>query len=308
MAGVLISKLTGRRPVMPVVRWMNRMAAIAGSHLPFGGIGEVKSQRDSNASRTTATRREMQRKRRFEKGSADTGRFWEIKLMALTQTVWHGRIGEKVPAKVKTYSNVVAAAKAYASLVGKRLSMGYREVRKASVPTRKVKPKKRPKQQVPAAWDHDVFGLLRRSSSLDSLWERTIELTLFGQVQELQLAVNGNYADGFEMIQQDAYKRFTRKQKSLLRAAEKALFDYYHEYCEEYRDRFGEFADEWAPIVKTRSEFARIVKPSSLYFPWATSSRTVGLLLECTWDTSHGLAVKFVDEEVAEVGSQDIVI
>jgi predicted DNA-binding WGR domain protein len=250
----------------------------------------------------------MQRKRRFEKGSADTGRFWEIKLMALTQTVWQGRIGEKVSAKVKTYSSVAAAAKAYTSLVGKRLSMGYREVQKASVPTRKAKPKKRPKQKTPTEWYHDVFGLLSRSHGLDSLWERTIELTIFGQVRELQLAVNGNYAEGFDTIQQDAYKRFTRKHKSLLRAAEKALFDYYQENCEDYRDQFEEFADEWAPIVETRSEFARIVEPSSLCFPWATSSRTVGLLLECTWDTSHGLAVKFVDEEVAEVGSQDIVI
>ncbi|WP_425557580.1 DUF6985 domain-containing protein [Herbaspirillum huttiense] len=34
----------------------------------------------------------------------------------------------------------------------------------------------------------------------------------------------------------------------------------------------------------------------------------VGVLFQCTWEPELGLAVKFVNEEVEEVGTQDIVL
>ncbi|WP_407665834.1 DUF6985 domain-containing protein [Mycolicibacterium aubagnense] len=34
----------------------------------------------------------------------------------------------------------------------------------------------------------------------------------------------------------------------------------------------------------------------------------IGLLFDCTWEPELGVAVKFVDETVAEVGPQDIVL
>lgn len=37
-------------------------------------------------------------------------------------------------------------------------------------------------------------------------------------------------------------------------------------------------------------------------------NRVVGLLLDCTWEQSLGVAVKFLNEEVSEVGPQDIVL
>lgn len=36
--------------------------------------------------------------------------------------------------------------------------------------------------------------------------------------------------------------------------------------------------------------------------------RQVGLLLKCTWEPEHGLAVKVEDEKVIEVSYQDIVL
>jgi hypothetical protein len=36
--------------------------------------------------------------------------------------------------------------------------------------------------------------------------------------------------------------------------------------------------------------------------------RVVGLLFDCSWDVSLGLAVKFINEHLSEVGTQDIVL
>ena len=36
--------------------------------------------------------------------------------------------------------------------------------------------------------------------------------------------------------------------------------------------------------------------------------REFGILCECTWEIEHGLAIKYQNEEVVEVGYQDIII
>jgi predicted DNA-binding WGR domain protein len=246
----------------------------------------------------------MARKRRFEKGDAASGTYWEIQLMALLQTTWEGKIGQAQPAELTMHKTRAAAEEAYDALIAHRLAKGYREVRKASAPNRKPT---KTRAKIPKHWQHPVFGALERPRGLLSLWERPIDIPIFGGA-EVRLTVNGEYPDGVSQLQQNAYSRFMPKQKSLFRQAEKALFNYYQSICEDCRSQFGEYADQWAPVVRTMAQFSRIVTPTALYFPSATSRRTVGLLLDCTWDSSHGVAVKYVEERIREVGSQDIVL
>lgn len=65
-----------------------------------------------------------------------------------------------------------------------------------------------------------------------------------------------------------------------------------------------------APTISTKDEIANIVEPKQLIFPMVFDEDVshVGLLLECTWEPEHGLAVKIEDEEIIEVGFQDIVL
>jgi hypothetical protein len=96
-----------------------------------------------------------------------------------------------------------------------------------------------------------------------------------------------------------------------LNLAEDAILNYYFEVYEDYRQRLIEkFADKMAPILSTKDEIADIVEPKQLIFPMVFEEevRQVGLLLECSWEPEHGLAVKFEDEEIVEVGFQDIVL
>ncbi len=69
-------------------------------------------------------------------------------------------------------------------------------------------------------------------------------------------------------------------------------------------------ANKMAPFISAKKEIATIVEPKQLIFPtiFDKDVRQVGLLLECRWEPEHGLAVKFEDEEIVEVGFQDIVL
>ena len=41
---------------------------------------------------------------------------------------------------------------------------------------------------------------------------------------------------------------------------------------------------------------------------FGAEERVIGLLFRCTWEPELGLAVKIVNEEIEEVGTQDIVL
>ena len=98
---------------------------------------------------------------------------------------------------------------------------------------------------------------------------------------------------------------------SVLSEAEVAIFEHYQSICEENRFRFGkDFTDEWSPIITKQSEMVNLVQPKELFIQqtFGSDTRVVGLLLECSWEQSLGLAVMFVNEALQEVGPQDIVL
>ena len=89
------------------------------------------------------------------------------------------------------------------------------------------------------------------------------------------------------------------------------IFDYYLDNVEEYREKLGpEFADEMAPNIDGLDQLVPLIKPTELIVQQSFSSgdRIVGLLFTCSWEPELGLAVKFVNELIEEVGTQDIVL
>ncbi|PFR94789.1 DUF6985 domain-containing protein [Priestia megaterium] len=154
---------------------------------------------------------------------------------------------------------------------------------------------------------HKMFGELAYYHG----WKRAMNITLFGHEKTVTLNIEAEDDAEFEDAQVNAYYKFFNDKERLLNLAEDAILNYYLEVYEDYRQRLGEkFADKMAPVISTKDEIANIVEPKQLIFPMVFDEdvRQVGLLLECTWEPEHGLAVKFEDEEIVEVGFQDIVL
>ncbi|MFF2484344.1 DUF6985 domain-containing protein [Paenibacillus sp. NPDC058071] len=142
-------------------------------------------------------------------------------------------------------------------------------------------------------------------------WKRDVNIILFGYEETVILNIDAEDDAKFEDAQVSAYQAFFNDKDRLLNLAEDAILNYYLEVYEDYRQQLGEkFADKMAPIISTKDEISKIVEPKQLIFPMVFDEdvRQVGLLLECMWEPEHGLAVKFEDEEVVEVGFQDIIL
>lgn len=142
-------------------------------------------------------------------------------------------------------------------------------------------------------------------------WTRDYVVTIFGQIHQIRLIISCFDDEEIEACQREAFARFEARNVELLALAETAIFNYYNEIVEDIRARVGvEFADKMAPRVTKIGDLASLVQPEALIVQEAfgQEKRIVGLLLTCVWDTSLGLAVKFVNEQIEDVGTQDIVL
>lgn len=141
-------------------------------------------------------------------------------------------------------------------------------------------------------------------------WLGKFPISFFGERIEIQLSVRCDEGSAIEPIQRDAFSRFREQADLRVQTAVHAIFSHYQAECKDLRARFGAFADEWAPVIETEQEIGRTIQLTELFIPYSfhEGERVVGLLFSCTWEQELGFAAKFVDEELVEIGPQDIVL
>lgn len=142
-------------------------------------------------------------------------------------------------------------------------------------------------------------------------WRRDYEYRLFGITFPITLVVPGDEGDAIEPAQVEAFLGFERMKDRSPDLVLSAIFDHYLSIVDERRAMAGaELADEIAPLVTERHQLVSLVKPTELVIQetFGSNERVVGLLFDCRWAPSLGLAVRFVNETIEEVGPQDIVL
>ncbi|UOD33111.1 hypothetical protein INH39_16590 [Massilia violaceinigra] len=147
--------------------------------------------------------------------------------------------------------------------------------------------------------------------SFNHTWSRPYQICFFDELMDVRLSLAGDETGFIQENQRSAYAHFNANLDFHLKTAEAAIFKYYLSVCYEYRERFGsEFADRMAPIITQEKELKILIKPTTVLIQESFDSdeRIVGLLYDCSWDTSLGLAVKFINENIDEVGPQDIIL
>ncbi len=143
-------------------------------------------------------------------------------------------------------------------------------------------------------------------------WVGQCTWPFFGTVATTRLIIPCEETDEIEPVQREAFVAFERDKAAMCKIAEDALLTYYRENLPELRERFGsQFADQWAPEIAEAEDLSRLVRPAEVIIQQPFTEppeRVVGLLFDCSWDPSLGLAVKFVNDRLNAVGSQDIVL
>lgn len=153
----------------------------------------------------------------------------------------------------------------------------------------------------------ELFGEI----TYDLYWSGKQKVKIFGQERIVILSIDGNEEGEFQGAQKEAYINFVGNMENMIMKIEDAIFDYYQESYVEYRDMVEEdVADKSAPIIENKEEMGKLVEPTQLIIRRVRKNgiRRIGLLFNCTWEIEHGLAVKIEDEEIVDVGFQDIVL
>ena len=100
------------------------------------------------------------------------------------------------------------------------------------------------------------------------------------------------------------------KKKIFFSKVEENLFQYFNQSREESL-LSEETKKSVFPHLTKSFDLKSLVKPPTIlvsYYDGDSWSDYIGLLMECTWEKEHGLGVKIVDNQIEEIGFQDIVI
>ncbi len=152
---------------------------------------------------------------------------------------------------------------------------------------------------------HDIFGEL----NYQYLWMRDYNISFLGYDYNIKLSIEGTLEDNISETQCNAFIEFENNKNILVKNAELALFNYYKSIVEDYREMLGDEADNCAPIISNIDELSCLIDPEALYISYPINqNRIIGLLFKTTWEIEHGVAVKFSNGKLVEVGFQDIVL
>jgi hypothetical protein len=143
-------------------------------------------------------------------------------------------------------------------------------------------------------------------------WVGQCEWPFLGDLAHTRLIIPCEEHADISAAQRQAYAAFEQCKVEMTDTARDAIFAYYRENLPDLRARFGpQFADQCAPEIASAKDLSHLVTPSEVIIQESFGKppeRVVGLLFDCTWEPSLGLAVKFVDERLSGVGTQDIVL
>ena len=143
-------------------------------------------------------------------------------------------------------------------------------------------------------------------------WEGTYTLLFLGREMAVRMALGGwDEADPVEPVQREAVEQFTARKAELCGQADDVLYVEYLRRQPELCEQFGDDADRLMSIIDGKEGLSTLVTPDFVQVPLprrGSTDRVVALMYNCAWDVELGLAVKFVNESIAEVGPQNIVL
>lgn len=153
-----------------------------------------------------------------------------------------------------------------------------------------------------------TFGNIHFSD--DTGWIGSYVYPFLGSKVTVELNLGGEENEDISSTQRDAFVLFDSNSVELCRQAEESIFRHYQSRCKDLREQFADTADEYMPIIDNKTQLKPLVTPVALMVKESLTStdRVIGLLFNCSWEPSLGLAVRFVNEVVGEVGPQDIVL
>lgn len=152
--------------------------------------------------------------------------------------------------------------------------------------------------------DDPIFGELTYKYG----WTREVELDFFKKRNTITLIVDGDEDGRFDQRQYVAYRTYLENWHQLQNHVLQSLLQYYQQKRQELGCDIAINADY--PAIEGIEQIRSMVTLEAIAVPYGDiyEERDIGLLFTCTWDLENGVGVRLLNERVAEVGYQDIII
>ncbi|WP_427182397.1 DUF6985 domain-containing protein [Paenibacillus sp. TC-CSREp1] len=149
-----------------------------------------------------------------------------------------------------------------------------------------------------------VFGELE----FDYVWTRDTTINFLGREVEISLIVKGDEDGRFDEEQYLAYKALMKNWNQLQQSFLQPILEYYQQ--KRYELGYDITFHEGYPLVETTDQINDLITLDGIVVPYGEirEGRDMGVLFNCSWDVENGLGLRLLNEEVTEVGYQDVVI
>jgi len=149
-----------------------------------------------------------------------------------------------------------------------------------------------------------VFGELE----YDYVWTKDTTIQFFENENKISLMIDGDEDGIFDEEQYLAYQALMKNWNDLQQNFLQTLLEYYQQ--RRYELGYDIIFNENYPLVETTGHILEMIELDGIVVPYGDirEGRDIGVLFNCSWDKENGVGLRLLDEEVIEVGYQDIVI
>ncbi|MBL3648457.1 DUF6985 domain-containing protein [Bacillus sp. RHFS10] len=125
---------------------------------------------------------------------------------------------------------------------------------------------------------------------------------------EITLLIGGEEDGEFDEGQYVAYNSLVDNWEQVQHNILRPILDYYKQKRQELG--YDVSVNEDYPLIETIDQLIEHITLVGISVPYdfLREGRDIGLSFDCTWDEENGLGVRLINEEVEEVGYQDVAI
>lgn len=149
---------------------------------------------------------------------------------------------------------------------------------------------------------NSVFGEL----TYEYGWNGKTTIDWYGEMISVDLVVSGEEDEEIDSLQCESYEKFKLAWSDVKDSILERVLSYYINLRNELG--YGDDSNENYPAISNIDEIKNIITLDSIVVPLSVvyDGRSIALAFHCGWDAENGLGIILVNEEIHDIGYQDI--
>ena len=149
---------------------------------------------------------------------------------------------------------------------------------------------------------NSVFGEL----TYEFGWNGETTIDWYGEMINVDLVVSGEEDEEIDSLQCESYEKFKLAWSDIKDSILERVLSYYINLRNELG--YGDDSNDNYPAISDIDEIKNMITLDSIVVPLSGvyDGRSIALAFHCEWDTENGLGIILVNEEIYDIGYQDI--